>query len=122
MRTLLETMLLYYEGEIDTLYDVPPPSEGLPDAERFFEVCKALQSDWRALIVDGGYYTTPEGLDVWWMLAFGHTYAAFPELDSYYRWEGNDEQKPIDKANAIENHFYEQEHLRHLLANRFGRE
>ena len=120
--TLKETLKLYYEGEIfPSLYNAPTPFEGLPDADTFFSSCKEIESDWRGL-VDGGYYATPEGLDVWWMLAFGCVYAAFPEIDCYYRWAGNDEQKPIDKAHEIENYYWEQEDIKHRLSNRFGRE
>jgi len=120
--TFRETMTLYYEGEIPSLYDAPEPSDGLPTAEQFFDTCRELQSDWMGLIIDGGYDSTNEGLEVFWMLAFGHTYAAFPTLDSYYRWEGKDEKRPMEKARQIENHFYEREHIKYMLNNKYGEE
>lgn len=120
--TLKETLRLYYEGEVPSLYEAPTPYEGLPDADTFFATCKELQDDWRGLITDGGYYATESGLEVWWMLAFGCVYAALPELDAYYRWAGNDEQKPVDKAHQIEHHFWEREEERHRLNDKYGEE
>ena len=120
--TLKETMALYFEGNLPSLYGMEAPSDGLPTPEKFFEVCKQLEEDWNALVYDGGFYRTNEGLEVWWLYAFGHTYAAFPELDSYYRWKGSDQEKPISKAHSIEGFFWEQQDMCYRLSGRYGRE
>lgn len=113
---LRETLHAFYNSEINDLQNAPLPSEGLPEAEHFFDTCKALQPDWRGLIADGGYYATPGGLEVWWVYAFGHTYVAFPELDAYYRWKGISDKNPIEKAGQIESYYWEAE-VRERIAN-----
>lgn len=74
---------------LDNINDISSPSftpsEGLPDAETFFDELSAQLPDYLGL--SEGEYTYHD-VSVYWWMAFGSLYLIIPEHDLYERHDG----------------------------------
>ena len=85
--TLAETIReAYVLSEINDISSPSfTPSEGLPDAETFFDELSAQLPDYLGL--SEGEYTYHD-VSVYWWMAFGSLYLIVPEYDLYERHDG----------------------------------
>ena len=110
--TLAETIReAYVLSEINDISSPSfTPSEGLPDAETFFDELSAQMPDFLG-IADGTY--TYHNVSVHWFMAFGSLYLIIPEFDKYERHDGKwaTPETAMEAAQELQHTFWEDDDI-----------
>lgn len=108
---------------LDTLNDISSPSfkpsEGLPDAETFFNELSAQLPDYLGL-AEGDYIY--HNVHVYWWIAFGSLYLTIPEYDIYERHDGAkwaSHETAMEAAHELQHRLWDDDDMEFLNRDKY---